>query len=92
MDFEMGEREDFGDFGDERLLGTCQEDWLELDPTAYQERQRERELEEIKLEFADEANDEQGHERDLCDIVREHDEAEDWTDDADDYLDCDWEE
>jgi hypothetical protein len=30
--------------------------------------------------------------RDLCDIVREHDEEEDWLDDADDYLNCDFEE
>jgi hypothetical protein len=92
MDFEMGEREDFGDWGDERFLGVCAEDWLEDTRMFWQERQRERELEEIKLEFADEANDEQGHERDLSDIVREQEEEEDWLDDADDYLNCDFEE
>ena len=90
--------EDFGDWGDERFLGLCAEDWLdEADSMAsrqelWLERQRQRELEEIKLEFADEANDEQGHERDLCDIVREHDEGEDWAEDAEDYYDCNWEE
>jgi len=105
----MCEREDFGDWGDERMLGSCQADWLdEADTRAgaiefWQERERQRELEEVKLEFADEANDAQGHERDLCDIVREHDEREDWiqeaddlqewrTDDDDNYLDCDCEE
>lgn len=110
MDFEMGEREDFGDWGDERMLGSCQADWLDETYSSadrfefWRERQRERELEEIKLEFADEANDARGHELDLCDIVREHDEREDWVQEADDlqewrnpelnddYLDCNWEE
>lgn len=97
MDFEMGEREDFGDWGDERMLGSCQGDWLdEADSMVNrfergQEARRQRELEETQLEFADEVNDERGHERDLCDIVREHDEQEDLTD-GDDYLDCVWEE
>lgn len=99
MDFEMGEREDFGDWGDERLLepygdvsldeGDSMVDRFEL----WQEHKRQRELEEIKLEFADEANDEQGHKRDLCDIVREHEEREDWLDEeSEDYYDCEWEE
>jgi len=70
--------EDFGWSGDEFLLGDCMDDWamdmLDLRADEYAERQRQLELEEIKLEFADEANDEQGHERDLCDMVREHDE------------------
>jgi|WetSurSiteA1Bulk_404760.scaffolds.fasta_scaffold06376_2 hypothetical protein len=95
--------EDFGWSGDEFLLGDCQEDWLmdmlDLRAEEYAERQRQHELEETLLEFADEANDEYGHERDLCDIVREQDEREDWVgecegdelvinEDEDDY-DCD---
>jgi hypothetical protein len=96
MDFEMGEREDFGDWGDERMLGSCQADWLdEVYSNAdrfdfWKERQREREIEEVKLEFADEANDERGHEPEGYDFVREQrDGNDDPFRDDDDYLDCD---
>lgn len=85
-------REDFGDFGDERFLGTCAEDWLEDTRQFWQERQRERELRASDLleQEVDDAFDVE-NERDLFDIVREHDEdVDDWLDD--DYLDCDWEE
>jgi hypothetical protein len=90
-------REDFGDCGDEQFLNLCAGDWLDDTRLTWQERQLERaerrELEEIKLEFADEANDTLGHERDLCDIVREQEEQEDWVSDIDDdYLNCDFEE
>lgn len=93
--------EDFGDYGDEAFLGFCAEDWRDYAPLDAEEnhlrqleRNRQRELEEIKLEFADEANDAHGHERDLFDLVREHEEEEDWLrgGDGDDYLNCSWEE
>ena len=97
MDFEMGEREDFGDWGDERMLGSCQADWLDEADSMIdrfergQEARRQRELEEIQLEFADEANDEQGHERDALDLVREYEESKNFEEDEE-YLNCVWEE
>lgn len=55
MDFEMSEREDFGDWGDERFLGLCEEDWLEDRRFQRIELQRElaerKEQEELELEF-----------------------------------------
>jgi hypothetical protein len=89
--------EDFGWSGDEFLIGDCQDDWrmdmLDIGADEYEERQRQRDIEETKLEFADEANDEQGHERDLFDIVNEHDEeAGESSDENDEYLNCDWRE
>ena len=92
--------EDFGDFGDEAFLGFCAEDWRDYAPLDAEEnhlrqleRNRQRELEEIKLEFADEANDEheQGHGRDALDLVREYEESENFEADEE-YLNCVWEE
>jgi hypothetical protein len=85
--------EDFGDWGDERFLGLCAEDWLEPDLTIWQERQRERELRAADLaeQEVDDAWDAE-NERDLCDLVREHQEEEDSQSDDDDYLNCSWEE
>ena len=82
--------EDFGWSGDEYMIGDCMDDWAmdRLDILSDQTEEREREREELALEFSDEEKPE----RDLCDIVREHEESEDWADDTDDYLDCEWEE
>jgi hypothetical protein len=93
MDYEMCEREDFGDWGDEHFLGICAEDWLEDTRLFWQEHMRERELRASDLEEqeSDDAWDAE-NERDLSDIVREHDEEEDLFGDDDDYLNCDWEE
>jgi hypothetical protein len=86
------EREDFGDWGDERFLGVCAEDWLwDVNERRLHDmgEVRARDLEEEEVDNAWDAE----NERDLFDIVREHEEEEDWLgDDDDDYLDCDWEE
>jgi hypothetical protein len=89
--------EDFGWSGNEFLMGDCMDDWnmdlLDLGADRYDEERRARE--ELALEFADEKG-----ERDLCDLVREHEEEEDRVLEADDlqewrnpelndyYLDC----
>jgi len=96
-------REDFGDWGDERFLGVCAEDWLwDVNERRLHDmaQVRARDLAEQEVDDAWDAM----NERDLCDMVREHDEQEDWQnpdDPADedccldfdyDYLDCNWEE
>jgi hypothetical protein len=99
------EREDFGDWGDERFLGVCAEDWLEDTRLFWKEHMRERELRasDLEEEESDDAWDAE-NERDLSDLVRENEEEEDWVLEADDlqewrdpelnddYLDCEWEE
>lgn len=85
------EREDFSDWGDERFLGVCAEDWLD---SANERRLhdmaevRARDLAEQEVDDVCDAM----NERDLCDMVRERDEESDWSGDEDDYLDCDWKE
>src|SRR5512135_2793987 len=99
----MTMNEDFGWAGDERLIGDCMDDWAmdRLDILADQAEEREHAREELALEFADEKG-----ERDLCDIVREHDERyndpdypeqvgqdiSEFDEGRDEYLNCDWEE
>jgi len=89
------EREDFGDYGDERFLGFCAEDWLEDTRMTRQELQRERELRASDLaeQEVDDAWDAE-NERDMFDMVREREELEDWENDGEDeeYLDGSWEE
>jgi hypothetical protein len=79
--------EDFGWSGDEFLIGDCRDDWgmdmLDLRADEYAERQR--------LLAEDEVDDawDRENERDLCDIVREHDEEEDWLGENEEDYDCD---
>jgi hypothetical protein len=69
--------EDFGWSGDEFLMGDCQDDWvmdlLDAGVESYEEERRIRGL----LAGEDEVITEGELERDLADIVREHDERED---------------
>lgn len=94
--------EDFGDWGDERFLGVCAEDWL----WDVNERRQHDLAENRRQLLEDEVDDvwDRENERDLSDIVREQEESEDWVleaddlqewrnpDENDDYLDCSWEE
>ena len=95
--------EDFGWSGDEFLIGDCQDDWNMdmVDVRADEHGERTRLLAEDEV---DDAWDRE-NERDLFDIVREHDEeygdpdypeqvGQDVSefDEDDDYLNCDWQE
>jgi hypothetical protein len=74
----MGEREDFGWSGDERMIGDAQDDWvmdlLDAGVESFEEERRIRAL----LAGEDVVVTEGELERDLADIVREHDEREDF--------------
>lgn len=100
--------EDFGDFGDEAFLGLCAEDWRDyapLDAEENHQRQLERNRQRMLEDEVDDAWDRE-NERDLFDIVREHDEeygdpdypagvgqdVSEFDEGADDYLNCDWRE
>lgn len=91
--------EDFGWSGDEFLLGDCQDDWQMYMPDRFDTRRGQRKLEEIQRQELDELAleflEEGGEESDLSDIVREHDEREDWQNpddpsDEDNCLDLDY--
>jgi hypothetical protein len=78
--------EDFGWFGDERMIGDCMDDWAmdRLDILADQAEERERAREELALEFdprdpRGQGNASEGiiYERDALDFVREQEESQD---------------
>lgn len=76
--------EDFGDWGDERFLGLCAEDWLwDVNEKRLHDKQEER----FRQMQEDEVDD--VPERDLFDMVREHEEN---YEQEEDYFDCSWEE
>lgn len=82
--------EDFGDWGDERFLGVCAEDWLW---DVNEKRLHDKQEESLRLLQEDEVDDawDRENERDLSDIVREHEESEEYCTEED-YYECSWEE